>query len=87
MATIFKDNQFPQVMFKSEGPTHIVNSTKEYQEAVRDGWSPQHVPQEYPKYVRTGTAADGKAIKVICNNPQEEAAVLSAAKPAKAHKE
>lgn len=75
MATIFKDNQYPQVMFKAEGPTLMVNSVNEYKAALADGWSPTHIPQEFPRWVKTGEKRpDGKPIKVLCQNAEEVAA-------------
>jgi len=70
MAELFKNNQYPQVLFKAQGPTLTVNTVNEYKQALADGWSPTHIAQEYPKWVRN---ADG--VKVLCADATEEAAV------------
>ena len=49
MAELFKNNQYPQVLFKAQGPTLTVNTVNEYKQALADGWSPTHIAQEYPK--------------------------------------
>lgn len=76
MAELFKSNQYPQVMFKAEGPTLTVNNVSEYKAALADGWSPTHIPQEYPKWVKNASG-----VKVLCQDAAAEAALKPKQEP------
>ncbi len=71
MAQIFKDNQYPQILFKADAEPITVNTAKEYKEAMADGWATTHIAREYPKWVK---GPDG--VKVLCADAAEEAKLL-----------
>lgn len=58
-------NNYPRILFRRNpdgtGATMHVRNKKDLDEAVREGWSEQHVPCDYPKSIATG--------KMIMANP------------------
>ncbi len=71
MAQIFKDNQYPQILFKADAEPITVNTAKEYKEAMADGWATVHVAREYPKWVK---GPDG--VDVQCADAEAEAKLM-----------